>query len=184
MSDITAAAVALRAVADALRADGGLLAQAVVDPPADAPARHGVIAAGGPLAAGHEADIAYVVEAVREGYLLHYTPGAARLVVTADTDLALLAGDRLYALGLARLAELGALDAVAELTDVIALCAGAHAADAADLADAIWETGAVAVGWGADDALREAKDRARTIDPSAADALRAAARELAQDLAR
>ncbi len=44
-----------------------------------------------------------------------------------DPDLALLAGDRLYALGLERLAALGDLDAVAELADVIALCAQAHA---------------------------------------------------------
>ena len=38
-----------------------------------------------------------------------------------DPDLALLAGDRLYALGLERLAALGDLEAVAELADVIAL---------------------------------------------------------------
>jgi fructose-1,6-bisphosphatase I len=38
-----------------------------------------------------------------------------------DEDLRLLAGDALYALGLARLAEAGDLDAVAELADVIAL---------------------------------------------------------------
>jgi len=39
----------------------------------------------------------------------------------------LLAGDHLYALGLARLAALGDLDAVAELADVISLSAQAHA---------------------------------------------------------
>ena len=44
-----------------------------------------------------------------------------------DADLRLLAGDALYALGLARLAELGDLPAVAELADLIALCARAHA---------------------------------------------------------
>ena len=42
-----------------------------------------------------------MVEAVREGYLLHY--GEPRLLVGADADLALLAGDYLYALGLERL---------------------------------------------------------------------------------
>ena len=52
-----------------------------------------------------------MIEAVREGYLLHY--GEPRIVVGADTDLALLAGDYLYALGLERLAALGDLEAVA-----------------------------------------------------------------------
>lgn len=174
----------LAALAAAVRADGGLLADVVVDPAADADASLGAAAAAGPRASGREADLALVVEAVREGYLLHYAPERARVVVTADRDLGLLAGDRLYALGLARLAEMGDLDAVAELTDVIALCAGAHAAGAADLAEAVWEAGAAAVGWGGGDALREAKDRARTIDPSAADALRTGARQLVQDLAR
>lgn len=175
---------ALTALAAAVRADGGLLADVVVDPPAGAAAALGDVAAAGPRAAGREADLALVVEAVREGYLLHYAPDRTRVVVTGDRDLGLLAGDRLYALGLARLAEMGDLEAVAELTDVIALCAGAHAAGAPDLAEAVWEAGAVAVGWGSGEALRNAKDRARTIDPSAADALRTAARQLAQDLAR
>ena len=44
-----------------------------------------------------------MVEAVREGYLLHY--GDGRVVRGADPDLALLAGDYLYALGLERLAD-------------------------------------------------------------------------------
>ena len=46
----------------------------------------------------------------------------ARCSTTADPDLALLAGDRLYALGLERLVALGDLEAVRELADVIALC--------------------------------------------------------------
>lgn len=171
-------------LARAVREDGGLLADAIRDPAPDALASHGTTTARGPRAAGRVAELALVVEAVREGYLLHYQPDGVRLVDTTDPDLALLAGDRLYALGLARLAEMGDLDAVAELTDVIALCAGAHAAGAGDLADAVWEAGAAAVGWGADDALEAAKARARTIDPSAADALRAAARQLMHDRAR
>lgn len=171
-------------LARAVREDGGLLAEAVRDPAGDALAPHGTTTARGPRAVGREADLALVVEAVREGYLLHYAPAAARIVDPSDPDLALLAGDRLYALGLARLAEMGDLHAVAELTDVIALCAGARAAAAEDLADAVWEAGAVAVGWGPDAALEAAKARARTIDPSAADALRAAARQVAEDPAR
>ena len=103
-------------------------------------------AAAGARAAGREADYALLVEAIREGYLQHY--GEGRVVRTADPDLALLAGDRLYALGLARLAELGDLDAVAELADVISLCAQAHAEGDPERAAAVWEAGAAAVGRG------------------------------------
>ena len=47
------------------------------------------------------------------------------------------------------LAELGDLDAVGELADVISLTAAAQAVADEDLAEAVWEAGAVAVGWGA-----------------------------------
>ena len=134
-------------LADVLRADGGLLAEAVVDAPDGEPARHGALAAAGPRAAGREAEYELLVEAIREGYLLHY--GTGRVVVPEDPDLALLAGDRLYALGIARLAALGDLEAVAVLAEVIALCAQAHAAADPDWAEAVWEAGARAVGHGA-----------------------------------
>jgi hypothetical protein len=39
----------------------------------------------------------------------------------------------------------------------------------------VWEAGAVSVGWGASDAHRRAKSRARVHDPDAGMALRAAA---------
>ena len=57
------------------------------------------------------------VEAVYEGYLLHY--GEPRAFAGMDDDLRLLAGDALYALGLERLAQAGDLEAVAELADLI-----------------------------------------------------------------
>jgi hypothetical protein len=170
----------LRRLADVLRAQGGLLAGALdgAGPPAPPPGDPGLgaLAAAGPRAAGHREDLAFVVEAVREGYLLHY--GAGRLLRDDDRDLMLLAGDHLYALGLARLAALGDVDAVAELADVISLSAQAHAEGRPDVAEAAWAGGAAAVGWGADDALRAAKAAARAGDPGAADALRAAARRL------
>jgi hypothetical protein len=77
----------------------------------------------------------FVLEAVHEGYLLHYgEPNGFRGM---DEDLALLAGDSLYALGLQRLAEEGNLVAVARLANLITNCAKAHAesdpAAAADL---------------------------------------------------
>lgn len=77
----------------------------------------------------------FVLEAVHEGYLLHY--GESSGFRGMDADLALLAGDSLYALGLARLAEEADLEAVAMLADLITGCARAHAegdpARAADL---------------------------------------------------
>jgi hypothetical protein len=66
----------------------------------------------------------FVVEAVYEGQLLHH--GRPRLYAAMDDDLRLLAGDALYALGLARLAQAGDLDAVAELADLISRSAQAH----------------------------------------------------------
>jgi hypothetical protein len=169
-----------------IRNEGGLLA-AALRPDGPAPAAGeaapglGEVAAAGPRAAGARDELALVVEAIREGYLLHY--GESRVFAIEDRDLALLAGDRLYALGLARLAELGDLEAVAELSDVIALGAQSHAEGRPDVAEAVWEAGAAAVGWGAPPGHARAKDAARAGDPSAAAALRAAARQARGDVA-
>ncbi|MCW3013710.1 MAG: hypothetical protein JWO02_802 [Solirubrobacterales bacterium] len=171
---------ALGALAAALRAEGGLVAGAVDAPDPATPTIHGAIAAAGPRARGQEAAYAEIVEAVREGHLVHTRAGSAgRFVTTTDEDLALLVGDRLYALGLSRLAELGDLDAVAELADVIVLGAQAHATGDEELGEAAWEAGSHAVGHGSTAALQTAKIAARMGDPSAAPALRAAARQLA-----
>jgi hypothetical protein len=43
------------------------------------------------------------------------------------------------------------------------------------LAAAVWEAGAVAIGWGGDERHTAAKELARTADPRAASALREAA---------
>jgi hypothetical protein len=167
--------VALAAVHAVLRAEGGLLADALGPAPTDDGAL-GAAAAAGPRSSGREADVAFVIEAIREGELLHY--GAPRLFGAIEPDLALLAGDRLYALGLARLAELGDVEAVSELSDVIALCAQARAEGRPDLADAVWQAGVAAVGWGSSAAVDAAKAAARAGDPGAADALQAASRKL------
>jgi hypothetical protein len=165
--------LALPAVHAALLAEGGLLADALGPAPAEDGAL-GAAAAAGPRSSGREADIAFVIEAIREGELLHY--GATRLFGAIEPDLALLAGDRLYALGLARLAELGDVDAVCELADVIALCAQARAEARPELSDAVWQAGVAAVGWGTTDVIQAAKGAAREGDPGAADALRSASR--------
>ena len=121
--------------ADILRELGGLLAATVVD--ADAQTPHGD-------AAGQR--YALIVEAIREGYLQHY--GEGRVVKPEDPDLALLAGDRLYALGLERLAALGDLDAVTRLADLISASAQAHAEGDPARAEALWSSGAAAMGGG------------------------------------
>jgi hypothetical protein len=66
-----------------------------------------------------------VVELVREGYLLHY--GESRLLAGHDADLALLAGDYLYALGIERLAASGDVEAILVLADLISDSARFHA---------------------------------------------------------
>ncbi len=103
-------------VADALREDGGLLAAAL------RPGRHET-----PHGDAVPERFALAVEAIREGHLLHH--GTSRLLAVGDDpDLALLAGDRLYALGLAELAATGDLVAVRTMAEVIARSAAAHAA--------------------------------------------------------
>ena len=115
-------AAALRQLAARLRAEDTPISAHVVDPAA--PAQLGALAAAGPRAAAAPAEYALVVEAVHEGYLLHY--GEPRLLSGHDPDLALLAGDYLYALGLDRLAALGDQRAVAVLSDLISRCAQLH----------------------------------------------------------
>ena len=103
-------------VADALRAEGGLLAADLVG---DAPSGD------------------FAVEAIREGWLLH-AEGRGRVLAPQDPDVALLGGDRLYALGLDRLAEDGDLAAIGALADVISECARSHAEADPGRATAAW----------------------------------------------
>jgi hypothetical protein len=78
----------------------------------------------------------FVLEAVHEGYLMHYGEPAG--FGEMDEDLALLAGDSLYALGLARLAAEGDVRSVAVLADLITGCAKAHAEDDPAAAERLW----------------------------------------------
>jgi hypothetical protein len=55
-----------------------------------------------------------------------------------DPDLALLGGDRLYALGLERLAADGDLRAIRLLADLISECARSHAEGDPDRARTAW----------------------------------------------
>lgn len=144
--------------------------QAAASPDARGPAQ---VAARGPRASADPAEYELLIEAIYEGYLLHYaTP---RLVRAPEADLALLAGDQLYALGLARLMSLGDIAAVTELADVITLCALAHGASRPRLAEAVWEAGAVAIGWGPSAGHAHAKELARAGSGEALAAMRRAA---------
>jgi hypothetical protein len=115
----------------------------------------GPLAAAGPRAAADPEEYALVVEAVREGYLLHY--GEPRLLAGHDANLALLAGDYLYALGIERLAALGDTAAVRELADLISLAAQLHAEGRSDAAPELWRAAATAVGDGGSEAHEAAK---------------------------
>jgi hypothetical protein len=161
-----------------LRGEGGLIASLLDGPQAvqaasekhESPAS---VAAQGPRAQASRAEYELLVEAIYEGYLLHY--GSPRVVRAPDADLRLLAGDRLYAIGLARLVELGDTHAVAELADTITLSALAQGAGDGALADAVWVAGARAVGWGSSEDHKRAKDLVASGDPGAIEAMRTSA---------
>jgi hypothetical protein len=87
---------------------------------------------------------ALVMEAVREGYLLHYAE--SRLLTDYDRDLALLAGDYLYALGLDRLAAMGDTDSVAVLAELISRCAQLHAEGREEEVEPLWADAARRIG--------------------------------------
>jgi hypothetical protein len=113
----------MRVLAEQLREERTPISDHVADAPAtstDLPDEH-----------------AYVFEAVREGYLLHY--GNSRLLAGHDDDLALLAGDYLYALGIERLAALGDTAAVKILADLISSSAQLHAEGREAELPALWQ---------------------------------------------
>jgi hypothetical protein len=174
---MSAALERLRAL---LREEGGLIAT-LIEPrsrsgqslPGGGPSGPARVAAQGPRTHARGSEYELLVEAIYEGYLLHY--GQPRLVSTGEQDLRLLAGDRLYAIGLARLVALGDTVAVAELADVITLSALAQGAGEELLADAVWAAGARAVGWGPSEAHRRAKRLVLDGAPGALEAMRTSA---------
>jgi len=133
---------ALRVLAERLRAEETPISVHVVESAAEP--ELGLLAATGPRSASAPGEYALVVESVREGYLLHY--GEPRLLRGHDSDLALLAGDYLYALGIESLATLGDAVAVAILAELIARCAQLHAEERDAEVAALWRTAALAVG--------------------------------------
>jgi hypothetical protein len=177
-----AAAAALTVLADLLRDEGSVISPHVASPASDREPILGVLAASGPRTSAHAGEYAFIVEAVREGYELHY--GEGRVVTGADRDLDLLAGDYLYALGLERLAALGDLEAIRELSDLISLAARIHdrAAPAQRVAQesaALWIAATAAIAAGPGDGHEAAKAELREGAEGASASLRAAAEEAA-----
>jgi len=164
----------LERLRELIAAEGQPLAGELLAPAkADAQGSLGVLAAGGPRARSDPAGYELLLEAIYEGFLLHY--GVPRLLSGADADLALLAGDRMYTIGLERLVALGDLEAVRELADVIALSALLVGRGEPSSCEPLWRAGAQAVGWGATDGYLRAKALARDGDPRAGEELRALA---------
>jgi hypothetical protein len=124
---------ALTDLAEQLREEDTPISPCVADPSLDE-----AFAPGG--------EYAYVLEAVREGYLLHYED--PRLLKGHDEDLALLAGDYLYALGIERLAAMGDTDAVLTLANLISTSAQLHAEGRAEEARSRWRETTRAIGSG------------------------------------
>jgi len=134
----------LRRLAASLREEGTPISAHVVEP--DAEPELGLRVAAGPAAASSPGEYALVVESVREGYLLHY--GEPRLLAGHDPDLALLAGDYLYALGIDRLAQLGDGGAVRVLAELISGCARLHAEGRVEEVAPLWERSVEAIAEG------------------------------------
>ena len=166
---------ALHALADHLRSEDTVVSPHVTDPAV--PAALGALVASGSAAAEDPDAYALVIESVREGYLLHY--GEPRVIVGADPDLRLLAGDYLYAIGLERLAGLGDLPAVRELSDLISIGAQLHADGEtprpAPAGEALWLASTLAIATGEPSGLDEAKFALRAGNPGAEQAARDAA---------
>jgi hypothetical protein len=116
----------LSRLAEQLREEGTPISAHVVDP-----------------AAAQSYDSA-VLDAVREGYLLHY--GKPRVLAGHDDDLAVLAGDYLYALGIERLAESGDCAAVLVLAELIGDCAQRHVEGRSDQVAGLWRDAVAAIG--------------------------------------
>jgi hypothetical protein len=158
---------ALRQLAEQLRHQDTVISAHVVEPSSEPVL--GPLAAAGPRASAAPGEYSLVVESVREGYELHY--GTPRILAGHDENLALLAGDYLYALGLERLAELEDNEAVAELADLISLSAACHAEGSGAAVPALWLAAAVAVGCGGGKVHDAAKAKARSGNTGAAESL-------------
>jgi hypothetical protein len=107
-------------------------------------------------------ELALGVETIYEGYLAHY--GRSRLFAPADSDLALLLGDYLYASGLVRIAASGSASAVAELSRLLSHCAHLRA-EGLDGDGPLWAATVAQLGRGGIGEAEAAFERTRDCTP-------------------
>lgn len=125
----------------------------------------GPLVVAGPSNDRDPARYALVVESIREGYLCHYE--TSRLLEEPDPDLALLAGDLFYAIGLSELAVVGDLESTEILSDLIRVAADLRAADEHDRAERLWLVQIMAMACGKMPDHGERLDVAATGDETA-----------------
>jgi len=174
---LSAGSAALDRLAARLATEGDPLVPASVQtvggipgiPYRDGDPRFGDLVAAGPRTEPDPERYAFVVEAIREGYLCHY--GESRLLDLPDPDVALLAGDLLYAIGLAELSAIGDLESTGILSDLIRVAADLRAAGHPDRAELMWIVQTTAVSCGKPASYRELLDAAAEDDPAAAGTL-------------
>ena len=128
------------------------------------------MAAAGPRTRDRAAEYAFVVEAVREGYLCHYS--RSRVLADPDPDLSLLAGDLFYAIGISELAALEDLESTGILSDLIRGVAELQAAGEPELAETLWLAQIVALACGKDAALEELLGQLEAGEIESPDAIR------------
>jgi len=130
----TEPADALRTLGQRIAAEGDPLSTHLIEPAV--PPAFGELVAAGPRTSSSPAEYAFVVEAVREGYLCHY--GTSRILGGPDPDLALLAGDLFYAIGINGLSTLDDPESVGILSDLIRVAAELRAEDETEMAETLW----------------------------------------------
>ena len=96
----------------------------------------------GPRTSASGAGMLEGVALIREGHLVHGDGG--EILRTDDRDLAILAGDLLYAEG--RVAATGDLEAVSMLSALIVECAAARAGGNGKAAEAAWARTCLLIG--------------------------------------
>jgi len=160
-------ATALIALSERVAAEGDPLSAHIVTPAA-VPVL-GELVAAGPRTAAAPAEYAFIVEAVREGYLCHY--GTPRVLEGSDSDLELLAGDLFYAIGISGLAALDDPESVGILSDLIRIAAGFRAVGEGERAEELWLAQLLALSCGIDPALPGLIEALRHGEPGSMQAL-------------
>lgn len=145
---------ALERLAERVLEEGAPLAVRSPGPGGFGESVYGTLAGSGPRTADRSGEYAFVVEAVREGYLCHYD--RSRILDRPDADLALLAGDLFYAIGISGLSTLDDLESTGILSDLIRVAAELQAAGRADLAESLWLGQILALACGKDEVQQAA----------------------------